>query len=346
MFYSINIEDVRNRLIFFRSRFFSSAHMISTTRRALSPTQRVLLPTQYTQSRTVFMTAALSVLGSFVFNENNRLASKMESGQLHYRDVNKKETNEPYFKRLPAQYPGHVPLSLTEKAMMFVGSLIGSYFHPERNEFIVALGESTAVEPVLRKLQHQMLLDPIGRRILRERPRITSTSLDLDYLRSLPKNTIGKTYIEWLDREGVSPDTRVPVRYIDNEELAYIFQRYRECHDFYHAITGLPIIIEGEISVKVFEFMNIGIPMSGLGALMAPWRLKPVQRERLFGTYYPWAIKNGASCKPLMNVFWEEILERDVDEVRKELGLEQPPDLRDMREKMKKAKKAKKAAKK
>ena len=77
-----------------------------------------------------------------------------------------------------------------------------------------------------------MLSDEIGRQILKEKPRITSTSLNLDYLRSLPDNTIGKNYINWLDKEGVSPDTRVQVKYIDNEELSYIFQRYRECHDF------------------------------------------------------------------------------------------------------------------
>ena len=61
---------------------------------------------------------------------------------------------------------------------------------------------------------------------------MTSDSLNLTYLRSLPDNTIGKNYVNWLDKEHVSPDTRVAVRYIDNEELAYIYQRYRECHDF------------------------------------------------------------------------------------------------------------------
>ena len=109
----------------------------------------------------------------------------------------------------------------------------------------MALGESTAITPILQNLRHKMLSDPVGRTILREKPRMTSDSLNLTYLRSLPDNTIGKNYVNWLDKEHVSPDTRVAVRYIDNEELAYIYQRYRECHDFYHAITGLPIIIEG-----------------------------------------------------------------------------------------------------
>lgn len=282
-----------------------------------------------------FVLAAMATaFSSLVFNENNRLASQMALGKLHYDNPNTAmNAAEPkrYFKRREPEYPGHVPLSTAERVMMFLGSGIGSFFHPERNENIVALGESTAIRPVLRRLQRQMLSDPVGRQILRERPRITSTSLDLDRLRNMPENSIGHTYVKWLDREGVSPDTRVQVRFIDNEELAYIFQRYRECHDFYHAITGLPIIIEGEIAVKVLEFMNMGIPMPGLGALLAPLRLKPSQKERLYNIYYPWAIRSGLDSKPLINVYWENILERDVDDFRREIGIEQPPDLRSLR---------------
>jgi len=299
------------------------------------------------QKRTFIWGAGAAVLGSIFFNESNRLASLMEQGKLHCDDKNAKlnKTNNEittHFQRPPPNYPGHVHLYNFEKVLMFLGSSIGAYFHPERNEFIVALGESTAISPVLRRIRDQMLSDPVGRQILRERPRMTSTSLNLEYLRLLPDNTVGKTYINWLDREGVSPDTRVAVKFIDDDELAYIYQRYRECHDFYHSITGLPIIIEGEISVKVLEYMNIGMPMSGLGALFAPLRLKSSQRERLRNIYYPWAFSSGLNSKPLMNVYWEKILTKDVAELRRELGIEQPPDLRNLRkayfEKLKKQK--------
>lgn len=291
------------------------------------------------QKRHFLVTAAATLIGSMMMNENNRLANKMEKGQLHYKDANAifnkaiEAQESRYFSRGKLNYLGHVPLFTFEKLLMIAGSSLGAYLHPERNEFIVALGESTAIKPVLTKLQTQMLSDPVGRQILRERPRITSTSLDLEKLRQLPDNTIGKTYINWLDREGVSPDTRVPVKYIDDEELAYIYQRYRECHDFYHSITGLPIIIEGEIAVKLLEFMNIGIPMSGLGALFAPLRLKPSQKERLYNIYYPWGFKSGLNSKPLINVYWEKILEEDINEFRHKMGIEQPPDLRNLRKK-------------
>lgn len=178
-----------------------------------------------------------------------------------------------------------------------------------------------------------MLSSPTGRRILRDRPRITSETLSLPYLRSLPVNSVGRAYAAWLDREGVSPDTRSSVRYIDDEECAYVMQRYRECHDFYHAVTGLPTVVEGELALKAFEFLNTLIPMTGL-SLFAVVRLKPTERERFFSLHMPWAVRNGLASEELINVYWEEVLERDVDELRAELGIERPPDLRELRRTM------------
>ncbi|KAK9458286.1 ubiquinone biosynthesis protein Coq4 [Dipodascopsis uninucleata] len=232
---------------------------------------------------------------------------------------------------LKKNYPEHVPLNTFQRLFLAVGSGIYNFIDPRRADLIAVLGETTATPYFIYRLRDVMLSDPTGRRILRERPRITSVSLNIEELKTYPENTIGRVYAEWLEKEGVSPDTRTQVRYIDDEECAYVMQRYRECHDFYHAITGLPIIIEGEISLKMFEFANTLIPMTGLGAVLAPLRLKPKQRERLRSIYFPWAIRNGATAKPLINVYWEKLLQEDVDKVRNDLGIEAPPDLRKLR---------------
>ena len=152
----------------------------------------------------------------------------------------------------------------------------------------------------------------------------------LEELREYPENSVGRAYAAWLDREGVTPDTRDPVRYIDDPEEAYVMQRYRETHDFTHAITGLPVIIEGELAVKAFEFANTLLPMTAL-SLVAVVRLKPIERKRFFETYLPWAVRNGIQAEEVINVYWEEELETDVDVLRGRLGIEKPPDLRDIR---------------
>lgn len=78
-------------------------------------------------------------------------------------------------------------------------------------DMVAALGEATASPFFINKLRDTMLSNPTGRRILREKPRITSTSLDVEKLQLLPENTIGHEYARWLEIEGVSPDTRAEV---------------------------------------------------------------------------------------------------------------------------------------
>ncbi|PFH62505.1 hypothetical protein XA68_13244 [Ophiocordyceps unilateralis] len=232
--------------------------------------------------------------------------------------------------RPPANYPGHVPLTVTERVGMALGSGIMALFNPYRHDLIAALGEATATPYFIYRLRDTMLSSATGRRILRHRPRITSTTLSLPALRALPDQSVGRAYMAWLDRERVSPDTRAVVRYIDDEECAYVMQRYRESHDFYHALTGLPVFREGELALKAFEFANTGLPMTAL-SLLAYTTLKSTERARFRHVYLPWAVRNGARARPLINVFWEEVLERNVDELRAELGVEKAPDLRDFR---------------
>ncbi|KLJ06610.1 ubiquinone biosynthesis protein COQ4, mitochondrial [Blastomyces silverae] len=246
--------------------------------------------------------------------------------------------------RPPPNYPGHIPLTTIERGALAVGSAIGSLLNPRRGDLIAALGEATATPYFIYRLRDAMLSDPTGRRILRDRPRISSKTLSVEYLRSLPPNTVGRTYVGWLDREGVGPDTRATVQYIDDEECAYVMQRYRECHDFYHAITGLPVVVEGEVALKTFEFANTLLPMTGL-SMFAVMRLKPAERERFWKLHLPWAIRSGLASKEVINVYWEEQLERDANELREELGIEKPADLREIRKMMRRQKAAEEAAK-
>ena len=76
---------------------------------------------------------------------------------------------------------------------------------------VAALGETTA-GPALPRLRDAMLSSPEGRRILKERPRINSNTIDMNRLARYPEGTFGRAYITWLERCGVTPDTREPVR--------------------------------------------------------------------------------------------------------------------------------------
>ncbi|KAJ4373799.1 Ubiquinone biosynthesis protein [Neocucurbitaria cava] len=236
------------------------------------------------------------------------------------------------------KYEGHIPLTRVERLGLAVGSGLGSFLDPRRGDLIASFGEATAQPYFIYKLRDRMLLNPTGRRILRDRPRLTSKSLNISRLRQMPQNTLGYAYAFWLDREGVTPDTRAQVKYIDDEECAYVMQRYRECHDFYHALVGLPVFREGEVALKAFEFANTGLPMTGL-AVFSALTLKKAEWRRFWDIYGPWAVRNGARSDDVINVYWEEELETDVGELRTRLGIEKPPDLREMRKVQREARK-------
>ncbi|KAI0067233.1 Coq4-domain-containing protein [Artomyces pyxidatus] len=226
--------------------------------------------------------------------------------------------------KTPPAYPGHIPLNWFENAFLAVGSAFMALSSPKRGDMVAALGETTA-GLALPRLRDRMLESEEGRRILKERPRINSNTIDMNKLAQLPEGTFGHSYVTWLERCGVTPDTREPVHYIDDPELAYVMQRYRECHDFYHSLCGLPVSVEYEIALKFFEFANLGLPVAALSAT-AVVRLSSSKRSRLFSEYVPWALKCGSSARSLITVYWENRWNQNIGELKKELGIWDPPE--------------------
>ena len=54
----------------------------------------------------------------------------------------------------------------------------------------------------------------------------------------------------------VTPDSRADVKFVDNEELAYVMQRYREVHDLLHSLLGLPTNMLGEFATIEVGFID------------------------------------------------------------------------------------------
>lgn len=115
-----------------------------------------------------------------------------------------------YSSTKPA-YDGHTPLNWFENAFLAVGSGVVLLTNPNRADMVAALGETTA-GPVLPHLRERMLESDEGRRILKKRPRINTRTVDMDALAALPEGSLGRTYITWLERCNVTPDSREPVR--------------------------------------------------------------------------------------------------------------------------------------
>jgi ubiquinone biosynthesis protein COQ4 len=87
----------------------------------------------------------------------------------------------------------------------------------------------------------------------------------------------------------------------------------------------MPVSVQYELALKFFEFANLGLPVAAFSAAFGHLRLSAPQRRRLFTEYVPWALKCGASARSLITVYWEERWEQNIEDLKLELGIWDPP---------------------
>ncbi|KAG8463318.1 hypothetical protein KFE25_004829 [Diacronema lutheri] len=223
-------------------------------------------------------------------------------------------------------YATHVPTSLFEKAALSVDASVRALANPRRADLVGVLGETTGAL-ALRRMRERMARDTVGRSILAERPRIRAHTVSAAALSALPAGSFGNAYGTFLDRHAFDPDDRADVRFVDDEELAYVMTRYRETHDLWHVLFGLPPTVLGEVALKCIEAVQTGLPMCAAGALFGGARVRFAQTARL-ARVLPWAARAGSRAADLMCVRYEDHLGEPLVELRAILRVDAcPPDL-------------------
>lgn len=197
--------------------------------------------------------------------------------------------------------------------------------NPERGDYVAGFGDALVTERHLQALQKSMLSNASGKLIMKTKPLINEETLDVQALRDLPVGTLGYEYISFMDEHGFSPDERSKVRFMKDSELAYVMARYRQAHDFWHVLSGLPISILGEVSLKWFEFSALRLPSCALSGLLGPLRMSAQDRMLLRKDYIPWAMRAGSNCGDLLGYDYVKNMHKSIDEVRQELSFERFP---------------------
>ncbi|KAF0978664.1 hypothetical protein FDP41_002484 [Naegleria fowleri] len=225
-------------------------------------------------------------------------------------------------------YSTHYPTSLFQKSVIIAGSTLISAFRPLRTDMVGALGETTGVQ-ALEYVRSQMVLSKQGNEILKERPNIDEkvNPQFWEYISTLPPDTFGGAYYKFMSSNGFIASERPPVRFVDDEELAYIMFRYRQTHDYFHVLADLPPSVYAEIIVKWIEFFQTRLPMTLLSGAAAPFtQLTFEQQKELATVFIPWAFDTGRNCNFLMSVYFEKYyLDKPVEQVRKELNFKIAP---------------------
>jgi ubiquinone biosynthesis protein COQ4 len=233
-------------------------------------------------------------------------------------------------------------LSQTERLAITIGASAVALADPSRSDMVALLGEITgesALRRLLSRLQKQTSkeltkhLTPFeasiedGAQILKDRPRISLSHEEVERLGVFPCGTFGRAYFEYLTAHGFSPAERGECRLVLDNDLRFVLQRYREVHDFFHVLSGLPPTVLGETGVKWLELAHMKLPVAALSAVIAPVRLTHSERALLFTRLAPWAMRCGSQCKFLLGVRYETLFQEDLNEVRKALHFEIAPSI-------------------
>ncbi|KAF0853074.1 mitochondrial ubiquinone biosynthesis Coq4 [Andalucia godoyi] len=216
-------------------------------------------------------------------------------------------------------YPSHKLLSTPQKALVFATSAVRALCDPTRADSVGVVGEVTA-GPFLGQMHRYMLQDEDGARILAEKPRISTAlpQLNLDELKKVHVGTLGHAYYQFMASHGYSSDDRPVVRFVDNAEHAYIWQRYREVHDFWHVLLGQPPTVLGELTVKWTEWVQTKFPIglfSGIGSALV--LLSPEKRRFLTSEVIPWVVENvPVFQKNMLCIPYESMLTMPLTQIR------------------------------
>ena len=180
--------------------------------------------------------------------------------------------------------------------------------------------EEITGRPRFRRIQAELESTPEGRRLLSERPELSSELVDYDHLRALPPTTFGGAYVRHLDNNHITADYQAAAtRHVDDPNMAYLMRRFRQTHDVWHALLGIGITGHEEVLIHWFSWGQLRLPVSAM--IMFFGSLKHLVLERRWQAVRHSALeayRAGRDAAPLLGVYWEDLWERPLSEVRHE----------------------------
>jgi ubiquinone biosynthesis protein COQ4 len=164
-----------------------------------------------------------------------------------------------------------------------------------------------------------------GARLLADQPDILAILGDPARLEALPAGSLGRAYLQFVRRDGLTPDGLVAAsqaggRVRDGVD-GYIQRRMRDTHDLWHTVLGYGPDLIGEGAVLAFTYAQTRNP--GVGLLVAAGLLRaddPDARALIVD-----ALARGLRAAWLPAQRWEELLSQPLDDVRARLRVGPAP---------------------
>ena len=171
-----------------------------------------------------------------------------------------------------------------------------------------------------------------GQRALAQRTSLPQILDDHAPLHALPEGSVGRTYVEFMEREGLTAaglvaesEKRETSWRKHNDDLLWYANRIRDTHDMFHILTGYGRDALGEATLLGFTHsQHGGLGVSFISFMGGREIAKVAPREARIKDVIREGRRNGKAAKRIIEQDILELLPRPLDEVRAELGIREP----------------------
>jgi ubiquinone biosynthesis protein COQ4 len=168
---------------------------------------------------------------------------------------------------------------------------------------------------------------PRAHGLLRSRPDLVSQLGDRTRLAALPTGSLGRAYLDFAQKNGFAADGLVEKnkevrrdRPANDPYRQWFWDRFTVAHDLWHVVTGCEATPEGEANLLAFSFAQT--PQRGYLLLLGLVALGAGTDASAHRQHWR-AWRAGRRAVALVGVAWEELLACPLEDVRRELGVDE-----------------------
>lgn len=173
---------------------------------------------------------------------------------------------------------------------------------------------------------------PVGARVLAEKRDLVDVLVNRRYLESLPAGSLGREFIAFMDRCGITPEGLTDAARdagLNDFELPEDERRFemrtRVQHDLWHVVGGYGCDGFGEVCNVAFSYPHIRNPGFMVIAIAGAWNYsKAFPGEPIMSAMWQ-GLRRGYAAKWLPGTDWEAMLPLPLSEVRKQLNIHDLP---------------------
>lgn len=171
-----------------------------------------------------------------------------------------------------------------------------------------------------------------GKQLLKQRAFLPDLLDDHAPLKALPKGTVGRTYVDFMEREGLTANGLVEESLAQrdmherfDDDLLWYVNRLRDTHDMYHILTGYGRDALGEDSLLGYTHSQHG----GLGIRFIAYMgnreiAKEAPKEARVKDVLAEGRRNGKLAKRIVDQDIEALLNQPLEDVRERLNISEP----------------------